>query len=55
MLKLVVTTILTGSYERINEDNFARDCLPEPPTPTNKALPTGRSIILAILVICSIA
>jgi hypothetical protein len=35
--------------------NLDSDYLPEPPTPTSKALPTGKSIILAILAICSIA
>jgi len=28
-------------YPAINEASFVRDCLPEPPTPTSKALPMG--------------
>jgi len=33
-------------------DNFDKDYLPEPPTPTNKACPEGGNTILQILVIC---
>jgi hypothetical protein len=36
-----VTIILATSYPRMNADSFPRDCLPEPPTPTRSALPTG--------------
>ena len=39
----------------MNADNLANDYLPEPPTPTKSALPTGKSIILQILEICSMA
>lgn len=39
----------------MNDESLAKDYLPDPPTPTNKALPTGKSIILAILEMCSIA
>lgn len=36
-------------------ESFDKDYLPEPPTPTNKAFPTGNSRIRTILQICSIA
>jgi hypothetical protein len=36
-------------------DNLESDYLPEPPTPISKALPTGKSMILDILQMCSIA
>lgn len=39
----------------MKDDNLVKDYLPEPPTPTNKALPPGMSNILEILEICSIA
>ena len=55
MLYCVVTTILMTSYPRINAESLARDYLPEPPTPTRRALPTGKLIILAILETCSMA
>ena len=32
-----------------------KDYLPDPPTPSNKALPWGYLIILAILAMCSVA
>jgi hypothetical protein len=43
------------SYPKMNEVSLERDCFPEPPTPTRRALPASKSMILAILVICSIA
>jgi len=39
----------------MNAANLAKDYLPEPPTPTKRAEPPGKSIILAILEMCSIA
>jgi len=33
----------------MNEDNFASDYLPEPPTPTSRAFPLGELIILVSL------
>jgi hypothetical protein len=36
-------------------ESLDKDCFPEPPTPTNRALPVGNSRILTILEICSIA
>jgi hypothetical protein len=36
-------------------ESLARDYFPDPPTPTRRALPTGKSTILAILETCSIA
>jgi hypothetical protein len=52
---VVVTVILSTTYPKINAESLARDYLPEPPTPTRRALPTGRLMILAILETCSIA
>jgi len=34
----------------MNEANFVKDCLPEPPTPTKSACPLGVRIIRDILI-----
>jgi len=39
-------------YPIINADNFDKDYLPEPPTPTNKECPEGGKTILHILQTC---
>ncbi len=48
-LKLPLTVNYSISVPVINAANFDKDYLPEPPTPINKAFPTGKSKILAIL------
>lgn len=39
----------------MKDESLVKDYLPEPPTPTSKALPPGISKILEILEMCSIA
>jgi hypothetical protein len=39
----------------MKDDSLDSDYLPEPPTPTRSAFPQGSEIILAILLMCSIA
>lgn len=39
----------------MKEAKRAKDCLPEPPTPTNRACPDGCYTIRVILQTCSIA
>lgn len=41
-----VRVIWKMSYPAMNEASLVKLCLPEPPTPTNKALPPGVRIIL---------
>lgn len=53
--KLLVTTNCSISNSNIKADSFAKLCLPLPPTPINKALPTPNCNILTILQICCIA
>jgi len=39
----------------MKEASLVKDCFPDPPTPTNRALPRGRRMILDILIKCTIA
>lgn len=50
-----VTTTYSTSYPKIKQASLDKLYFPEPPTPTNIALPIGKSMILAILDTCSIA
>jgi len=43
------------SNPKIKADILERDYLPEPPTPTSNADPVGKSRILQILTMCSMA
>ena len=54
-LKSLVISTYLKSIAYINEASLISDYLPEPPTPTKRAEPPGKSIILAILEMCSIA
>jgi hypothetical protein len=47
--KLDVTTNCSISTPVMKAASLDRDYLPDPPTPINKALPTGKSKILEIL------
>lgn len=45
----LVSVIWNVLYPAINEDSLVKLCLPEPPTPTNKAWPLGVLITREIL------
>ena len=48
MLLYLLRVIWNILYPAINDANLVSDCFPEPPTPTNRALPRGVRIILDI-------
>mmetsp|Transcript_14317 Transcript_14317/g.34861 ORF Transcript_14317/g.34861 Transcript_14317/m.34861 type:complete len:271 (-) Transcript_14317:8417-9229(-) len=51
----LVTEIWNTSYWQMKVASLARDCLPEPPTPTSIAFPRGKSKIRVMRVTWSIA